>query len=1090
MYVRHLPGGQNMANKYNAFISYRHAPEDIKIASEVQKSLERFKIPAEIQKKTGIRRFERIFRDKEELPITSDLNDNIDEAIKNSDNLIVICSTRTCESIWVRKEIETFLKYHPRKNIFTVLVDGEPGDVIPDILLHDTVTVTNPDGTTSTKEILIEPLSCDYRMGIKKARKVELPRLAASLLDCSYDELVQRRRQYIRRRNAMIGTASACAGLCIMAYLIWSLLQIRMNYDLAQANLQLAQDNYQLAQANYETAQENYIESLNNQSRYLSTVSGQYMDNDDRVSAVLFALAALPSEGNERPVTTRAEYALTRAMGSYMGPGAYDMEPIWRYATSYEIVEHFATFDNTKMIAMDDSGDVTIWNTNDHSIYTVIPADGVSATDMTLDQDDNLYIAYGNRVDAYDNSFTEPVWSLEIEGAYAHLHDNSTFSFSYQGGILAYKHSDHITILDSKTGSILEDLDTVAELPAYEGDWEYAWSPTRNLYDINVSPDGRYIVVVSGFNYDDKDVFLYDREESGWIQLEGRLYACRDRRFTDDNKLVLSFDRINTGATNFVIGEMHYLNRMNTSISLFDLNDGHEIWTYDLPHTLDSAHIFLRDCEFDKSGEMIPALTVAIANKCVVLNMNNGNVLAENELTGECVYFTLNVDGTILIMVLESGQFLITPLSDANPYVAAYDFFLDGITDVDVYFSQDDTDIFLIKYESDLGVIEYQRSYYDRDYVPIELDDEEKVNDALVCGDKVLFFTSLMNLYCFDISSDSIDWKVAVDGTSLSQTELLCTGPDNSAYMLFNGYYSDEMSSGDRLFRIDLSDGKISRVEDVPYSKTLYVDHSDNNIVMAFNGDSDTDEGLYVYDMTTCSARKVELTGAVPDSFSYGQIRVSPDGKKAVWNPDSYIDNKAYLIDLESGSSVKLVYDFNPIVAWNPSSTKFVLGTEKAFDIFDTSGDCILSVPCADSGIEGICLSDDGIITLSSFGSLSLYDYDGNLTNSLTMPFDYRFDVSVVETEFTDDELFIQIRDYTYLVDMNEFEMRLFVPGLLAYHPESGRFFVKNYQINRNTALTGYYTRLTVEELIEKANQYIGDATLGEEVKSMYGISW
>ncbi|MBP5253359.1 MAG: toll/interleukin-1 receptor domain-containing protein, partial [Lachnospiraceae bacterium] len=243
-----------MANKYNAFISYRHAPEDIKIASEVQKSLERFKIPPAIQQKTGVKRFERVFRDKEELPITADLNDDIDEAIKNSDNLIVICSTRTNESIWVRKEIETFLKYHTKKEIFTVLVDGEPEDVIPDILQHDTITIKKADGTTETREALIEPLSCDYRIGIKKARKVELPRLAASLLGCSYDELVQRRRQYERRRNAIIGTISTCAGLCIMAYLVWSLMQIRMNYDLAQQNYQLAQDNYMLAQTNYETA--------------------------------------------------------------------------------------------------------------------------------------------------------------------------------------------------------------------------------------------------------------------------------------------------------------------------------------------------------------------------------------------------------------------------------------------------------------------------------------------------------------------------------------------------------------------------------------------------------------------------------------------------------------------------------------------------------------------------------------------------------------------------------------------------------------------------------------------------------------------
>ncbi|MBQ1733621.1 MAG: toll/interleukin-1 receptor domain-containing protein, partial [Lachnospiraceae bacterium] len=179
-----------LAEKYNAFISYRHSEIDNKIASEIQTQLERFKIPKQIQKKTGIKRFDRIFRDKEELPTTSDLKHDIENALKVSDFLIVICSERTHESLWVQREIETFLKYHSKEEVFTVLVDGEPGDVIPDILLHQTVTRQLSDGTYATFEELAEPLSCDYRMPVRKARKEELPRLVCSMLHCTYDELM------------------------------------------------------------------------------------------------------------------------------------------------------------------------------------------------------------------------------------------------------------------------------------------------------------------------------------------------------------------------------------------------------------------------------------------------------------------------------------------------------------------------------------------------------------------------------------------------------------------------------------------------------------------------------------------------------------------------------------------------------------------------------------------------------------------------------------------------------------------------------------------------------------------------------------
>ena len=87
-----------MDYKYDAFISYRHAEKDTLIASEIQKGIERFNIPASLRKKTGKDRFNRVFRDVEELPITSNLTEELEEALKSSQYLIVICSYRTSES--------------------------------------------------------------------------------------------------------------------------------------------------------------------------------------------------------------------------------------------------------------------------------------------------------------------------------------------------------------------------------------------------------------------------------------------------------------------------------------------------------------------------------------------------------------------------------------------------------------------------------------------------------------------------------------------------------------------------------------------------------------------------------------------------------------------------------------------------------------------------------------------------------------------------------------------------------------------------------------------------------------------------------
>lgn len=66
--------------RYDAFISYRHLEPDSFVAENVHKLLENYKIPRKLRKSLGNRKINRIFRDKEELPLTDNLNDQILEA--------------------------------------------------------------------------------------------------------------------------------------------------------------------------------------------------------------------------------------------------------------------------------------------------------------------------------------------------------------------------------------------------------------------------------------------------------------------------------------------------------------------------------------------------------------------------------------------------------------------------------------------------------------------------------------------------------------------------------------------------------------------------------------------------------------------------------------------------------------------------------------------------------------------------------------------------------------------------------------------------------------------------------------------------
>jgi len=67
-----------------------------------------------------------VFRDREELPTSADLSQQINLALRQSRYLIVICSPHAATSIWVNEEIKYFKALGRENQILAVIVDGEP----------------------------------------------------------------------------------------------------------------------------------------------------------------------------------------------------------------------------------------------------------------------------------------------------------------------------------------------------------------------------------------------------------------------------------------------------------------------------------------------------------------------------------------------------------------------------------------------------------------------------------------------------------------------------------------------------------------------------------------------------------------------------------------------------------------------------------------------------------------------------------------------------------------------------------------------------------------------------------------------------
>ena len=216
--------------KYKAFISYRHKPNDMKTAKAVHQLIEHYRIPAEIAEKHGIpdRRFGRVFRDQDELPLSDDLSSNITQALDASEYLIVICTPDLPQSAWCRREITYFLEHNPRSHVLAVLADGTPETSFPDSLTH----VYDPDTNEVTE--LIEPLAaniCGASGPDMKLLNKEIFRLYAAMIPCAFDDLWQRERRYQTRRRIIAGSLAGCLLLGYTGTVVYKNHQIQTAYD-------------------------------------------------------------------------------------------------------------------------------------------------------------------------------------------------------------------------------------------------------------------------------------------------------------------------------------------------------------------------------------------------------------------------------------------------------------------------------------------------------------------------------------------------------------------------------------------------------------------------------------------------------------------------------------------------------------------------------------------------------------------------------------------------------------------------------------------------------------------------------------------
>ena len=189
--------------RYKAFISYSHS--DAKWASWLHKALESYRVPKHVQSSAGLR-LGVIFRDRDELPTSRDLSAAIQDALDNSESLIVICSETASRSRWVNEEVLRFIDLGREEQIYCLIVDGDIPECFPPALRDR------------------EPLASDARKQ-GDGREIAKLKLISGLLKLGYGELRERDQIRKQRRLAAISAGSilgmllmgGLAGMAVMA---------------------------------------------------------------------------------------------------------------------------------------------------------------------------------------------------------------------------------------------------------------------------------------------------------------------------------------------------------------------------------------------------------------------------------------------------------------------------------------------------------------------------------------------------------------------------------------------------------------------------------------------------------------------------------------------------------------------------------------------------------------------------------------------------------------------------------------------------------------------------------------------------------
>ena len=377
--------------KYFAFISYKR--EDEKWAKWLQHKLEHYRLPVNVRKENPSlpQTIRPVFKDTSELA-AGVLADEIQEALENSNHLIVVCSPRAAQSKWVGNEVKTFIDMGRTDKIIPFIIGGTPFSDNPEDECFPSVLLNLP----KEQELLGVNIN---EMG----RDAAVVKVVSRMFDVKFDTLWQRHEKERRKRRSWIIAFVATAFLCISTIAYW--MYVQNNKMLENRNRFIAEKALSLAKNGHsQTAYMLLLEALD---------SGPYVEELEYALRSLISCEIMTIDEH----TANVNSAFYGNDGKSIVSASNDSTiRVWDANTGIEVKRfkghfgkvRFASFNKEALFIASASDDksIRIWDINNNCLIKVLEGHGDWTNSANFSPD-------GKHVVSTSHDNTARIWSVD-----------------------------------------------------------------------------------------------------------------------------------------------------------------------------------------------------------------------------------------------------------------------------------------------------------------------------------------------------------------------------------------------------------------------------------------------------------------------------------------------------------------------------------------------------------------------------------------------------------------------------------------------------------------------------------------------------